>query len=338
MRSALRLSFARRCNALGPLMPAIPPAHAQDSDRDIAGRASRWLKHGPRKIAETRTDRLRRQGQRSRRRAAAAARTRSRSARRALGRLVELLGRRRRASQIRDKRPHRVPSRCLRHLLDRNTRGIDGALMDLEYQRMELIKFNLFDNQTYETYVNGGKVNGTADRRLRAEGLEGDAACRQPSELQRRADPRTGDQRCKGPLIRFRTLTGICNDINNPAMGSTGMLFARNVQFEVDLSGSRPRRARAEPPRRAHLAAQAGPAGDQPQAVHARPVGHAELQQGHRARPAADGDCDYKKAPFFNVIAAFWIQFMTHDWFTHMEEARNDRTHEHRAWAARPSA
>lgn len=29
-----------------------------------------------------------------------------------------------------------------------NGRGIDGALMDLEYQRIELIKFNLFDNYT----------------------------------------------------------------------------------------------------------------------------------------------------------------------------------------------
>ena len=35
---------------------------------------------------------------------------------------------------------------------DRNQRGIDGALIDLEYQRMELIRFNLFDNNgTYRT-------------------------------------------------------------------------------------------------------------------------------------------------------------------------------------------
>jgi hypothetical protein len=34
-------------------------------------------------------------------------------------------------------------------------------------------------------------------------------------------------------------------------------------------------------------------------------------------------NCDYKKAPFFNVLAAFWIQFMTHDWFSHMEEGHN---------------
>jgi hypothetical protein len=35
-------------------------------------------------------------------------------------------------------------------------RGIDGALLDLEYQRIELIKFNLFDNnKTYQQYVTG---------------------------------------------------------------------------------------------------------------------------------------------------------------------------------------
>ncbi|OGU00827.1 MAG: oxygenase, partial [Gemmatimonadetes bacterium RBG_16_66_8] len=34
-------------------------------------------------------------------------------------------------------------------------------------------------------------------------------------------------------------------------------------------------------------------------------------------------ECDYIKAPFFNVLAAFWIQFMTHDWFSHMEEGQN---------------
>src|SRR6266852_9672776 len=40
--------------------------------------------------------------------------------------------------------------------LSANGRGIDGALLDLEYQRIELIKFNLFDNSgTYEHYVVG---------------------------------------------------------------------------------------------------------------------------------------------------------------------------------------
>ena len=39
---------------------------------------------------------------------------------------------------------------------------------------------------------------------------------------------------------------------------------------------------------------------------------------------SAAANCDYKKAPFFNVLAAFWIQFMTHDWFSHLEEGHNE--------------
>ena len=39
---------------------------------------------------------------------------------------------------------------------DETARGVTGALTDLEYQRMELIKFNLFDNSgTYQQYVEG---------------------------------------------------------------------------------------------------------------------------------------------------------------------------------------
>jgi len=43
-------------------------------------------------------------------------------------------------------------------------RGIDGALLDLEYQRIELIKFNLLDNTgTYQEYVEGRNgVSGPA--------------------------------------------------------------------------------------------------------------------------------------------------------------------------------
>ena len=38
----------------------------------------------------------------------------------------------------------------------RQFRGVTGALLDLEYQRIELIKFNLFDNNgTYQDYVAG---------------------------------------------------------------------------------------------------------------------------------------------------------------------------------------
>src|SRR5207245_10625139 len=38
---------------------------------------------------------------------------------------------------------------------------------------------------------------------------------------------------------------------------------------------------------------------------------------------SADANCDYTKSPVFTVLAAFWIQFMTHDWFSHLEEGHN---------------
>src|SRR5215467_3331390 len=41
-------------------------------------------------------------------------------------------------------------------LTTQTQRGVLGALTDIEYQRIELIKFNLLDNNnTYEAYVNG---------------------------------------------------------------------------------------------------------------------------------------------------------------------------------------
>ena len=109
-----------------------------------------------------------------------------------------------------------------------NGRGIDGALLDLEYQRMELIKFNLFDNNgTYADYTQG------------REGVQGPALKTWP---QMRLPPGApdyaavggdGPQLCQGQLIRWRNLDGSCNDIRNPLMGSTGTPFARNVQFEA---------------------------------------------------------------------------------------------------------
>ena len=47
----------------------------------------------------------------------------------------------------------------------RNFRGVNGALIDLEYQRIELIKFNLFDNSgTYRALRGGPRRRATARR------------------------------------------------------------------------------------------------------------------------------------------------------------------------------
>src|SRR5262249_29396884 len=107
-------------------------------------------------------------------------------------------------------------------------RGIDGALIDLEYQRVELLRFNLFDNSgTYPDYVRGRSgVAGPALRTWPEMRLP-------PSHPDFAAVGGAGEQICAGELVRHRTLSGICNDIRNPLMGSTGMPFARNVEFDA---------------------------------------------------------------------------------------------------------
>jgi hypothetical protein len=200
-----------------------------------------------------------------------------------------------------------------------NGRGIDGALIDLEYQRIELIKFNLFDNnKTYEAYVSGRK------------GIGGPALKTWPELRLPPGHPdyaKVGgarEQLCQGALIRARTLTGICNDIRNPLMGSTGTPFARNVEFEVTF----PEQGRDELARNRH-GDRLGLLKPDPQVISRALFTRAQSQPAKcndgRGLPgfSKDADCDYKKAPFFNVLAAYWIQFMTHDWFTHLDEGHN---------------
>ena len=132
-------------------------------------------------------------------------------------------------------------------------------------------------------------------------------------------------QLCKGELIRFRTLNGICNDLTNPLMGSAGTVFGRNVEFEttfpdlhVDTPGhNRDRTMNRQGDRIALLT-------PDPQVISRR-LFTREQSDADACNDGYGTHCDYKKAPFFNVLAAFWIQFMTHDWFSHLEEGHNDR-------------
>jgi hypothetical protein len=206
--------------------------------------------------------------------------------------------------------------------LNRNKRGINGALIDLEFQRMELIKFNLFDNSTFKTYLTGdgsGRDGATVKVWKEMRLLPDHPGFR---DLEIDAD---GSQRCNGQLIRFRTVSGICNDVRNPAMGSTGQLFARNVQFESTY----PDLGQDELARNRH-GGRISLMRPDPQVISRKLFtrdqgGAPDCNQG-RGTPAGTGDCAYQKAPFFNVLAAFWIQFMTHDWFSHLDDARNDRS------------
>jgi hypothetical protein len=209
----------------------------------------------------------------------------------------------------------------------RNWRGVAGALVDLEYQRAELIKFNLFDNSgTFEQYLNG--IDESAGAVLRQW-----PQMRLPPDHPNFEAVGGGrpEQLCKGKLIRARTLTGICNDLQNPLMGSTGTLFARNMQFEAtfpDLQIATDASDRATT--MAQHAGRISLLTPDPQVISRRLFTREQsdpsaCDNGH-GKPGFSklGHCDYTAAPFFNVLAAFWIQFMTHDWFSHLEEGHND--------------
>lgn len=206
-----------------------------------------------------------------------------------------------------------------RSMLDvRDQRGITGALIDLEYQRMELIKFNLFDNKTFAQYA--GSPTGPVLKKWSEMRLE-------PTHPSFASVGGNGPQRCDGDLIRHRTLTGICNDIENPAMGASGQLFARNVEFESTF----PDIGANELAKNRH-GDRLGLLKPDPQLISRKlftrdQTGARNCNQGHGASDSVDADCPYRKAPSFNVLAAFWIQFMTHDWFSHLDDSRNDQSH-----------
>jgi hypothetical protein len=198
-------------------------------------------------------------------------------------------------------------------------RGVSGALLDLEYQRMELIKFNLFDNSgTYKTYVSG--QNGTGGPAVKVW-----PEMRLPeSNPNYQAVGGDATQVCQGDLIRGRTLTGICNDLLNPLMGSSGTPFARNVEFDTTY----PDLGQTELTKNRH-GGRIGPLTPDPQFISrklfTRPQTNDAACKGGFGLPgnSAEANCDYQKASFFNVLAAYWIQFMTHDWFSHMDEGHN---------------
>jgi hypothetical protein len=213
-----------------------------------------------------------------------------------------------------------------------NTRGVTGALVDLEYQRAELIKFNLFDNSgTFERYIQGdGKSAGPSLNKWPQMQLP-------PSDPHYAEVGGVREQLCKGSLIRFRTLSGICNDLTNPLMGSTGTLFARNVQFEATFPDLQiPTTATDREPTMQRHAGRISLLTPDPQVISRRLFtreqsdpsacndGYGTLDPKGAPDFSKNGHCDYKAAPFFNVLAAFWIQFMTHDWFSHLDEGHND--------------
>jgi hypothetical protein len=337
MQTRLRSRLAITATALALLPLCAAPASAQDparapslsdlaEDLSVANACLEILKRGLRPIAEDRTKRF--QGKVTR--AAAICRGGMNGLAGADTPWVDwpnYWGARDKSSLSNKAEPAALlPQKsALRHLLDRNKRGVDSVLMDIEYQRMELIKFNLFDNKTFEQYVTGRREGDEVrDGSILKTWKEMRLEPAHPSfgDLQIASD---GEQTCKPSLIRFRTVTGICNDITNPAMGASGQLFGRNVEFE----STHPELG-LDPLARNRHGDRLGLLKPDPQVISRKlftrdQTGMPNCNKG-QGTPGTDSDCAYQKAPFMNVIGAFWIQFMTHDWFTHMEDARNDLT------------
>jgi Animal haem peroxidase len=203
--------------------------------------------------------------------------------------------------------------------LSPNRRGINGTLLDLEYQRIELLKFNLYDNSgTYEEYT---RSQADPTNVLEKTWPQFRFSKDHPLHAAVGGD---GTQRCGGALVRFRTATGICNDILNPLMGSTDQPFARNVSFESTF----PEFGLSELTKNRH-GKRLGLLTPDPQVISRKLFTRRQSslekcsEGGGLPRDQTQAECDYKKAPHINGLAAFWIQFMTHDWFSHLDEGRN---------------
>jgi hypothetical protein len=224
-----------------------------------------------------------------------------------------------------------------------NRRGIGGALLDLEFQRMEMIKFNLLDNSgTYEKYTQiwrdpAGVFRApwvemrVSDQKPAGNDMDEREHSRAVAQLKKdglTTDPVDGAQQCTNQSIRFRDLNGYCNDIYNPLMGSTNQPLARNVEFEAvtfpDLAEKQSQETRNRHGNRLSLLE------PNPQLISRRLFSRDQssavnCNEGHGSNSSAS-ICPYEKANSFNVLAAFWIQFMTHDWFSHAREGRNADT------------
>jgi hypothetical protein len=197
-----------------------------------------------------------------------------------------------------------------------DSRGINGALLELEYQRLELLKFNLFDNSgTFETYMRDSY--SPSDRITR---IWPDLRLPKDHPLYAKIGG-DGPQLCSGEINRFRTISGICNDITNPLMGSSGQPFARNVDFESTF----PELA-IDPIAANRHGGRIGLLKPDPQMISqklfTRPFDG--TCDGHAlGKDSAGASCDYQKVSHLNLLAGFWIQFVTHDWFSHLDEGHN---------------
>ena len=117
---------------------------------------------------------------------------------------------------------------------------------------------------------------------------------------------------CGDPVMsnrrwRARTLHGTCNDFVNPRMGAVDIRMARNVDLPtVDKHFDRFDKINGNDP-------------DKTKRDSDPDVAYVANELMVRKDPY-----QFNPAPHFNLWAAAWIQFMTHDWFSHNRDGFND--------------
>jgi hypothetical protein len=105
--------------------------------------------------------------------------------------------------------------------------------------------------------------------------------------------PRTID--CKGAETR-RTADGTCNDLARPWAGAAGARFGRNTDPEKSVSDTDEKAILTPNPRQI-----------------SKELLSRDLDGGGKPK--------VKEVDFLNLTAASWIQFQTHDWFAHPQQA-----------------
>jgi heme peroxidase len=99
-----------------------------------------------------------------------------------------------------------------------------------------------------------------------------------------------GETAALGEPPKYRTYDGSQTDPENPRMGKTGMRFGRNVPLEVTY----------------------------PQAQSFLDPSPREVSERLLNRDS------FKPATSLNVLAAMWLQFQNHDWFSHGDNVENE--------------
>lgn len=169
--------------------------------------------------------------------------------------------------------------------------GIGKALIDLDRERVELVKENLVD--TNGAYGDKGTTKTIRNHKGKEATTKVWAAMQDGTSC--------GERTMANPLYRVRSIDGRCNDFENPPMGAQGERFARNVSIDS-----------------ANKALKDFHEGNGLNDPNPREVSHAILRR--------NDPFEHAPAPFFNLWAAAWIQFMTHDWFAHAKDGVNDNS------------